>query len=100
MCGSKPLLAMYISKPKAVFSFRVAFAEQNSTSTLNFVPALAALNECTHYEHEIRSKCAYFCRFSQIEYNEIWMSRDWSKKTGKDQNFTVNKKSTIFELSS
>ena len=27
-------------------------------------------------------------------------NRDWSKKTGKDQKLTTNKKSTIFELSS
>ena len=26
--------------------------------------------------------------------------RDWLKKTGQDQNLTLNKKSTIFELSS
>ena len=28
-------------------AFRAVLAEQNSTSTLNFVPALAALNEMT-----------------------------------------------------
>ena len=31
---------------------------QNSTNTLDLVPALAALNKSTHYEYEIRSRCA------------------------------------------
>ena len=30
----------------------------------------------------------------------VRVPRDWSKKTGKDQKLTTNKKSTIFELSS
>ena len=50
--GTRPALSVALA-------YRANLAEESSASTLNFVPALAALNECTHYECEIRSRCAH-----------------------------------------
>ena len=35
-------------------AFRAVWAQPNCTSTRNLVPALAALNDCAHYECEVR----------------------------------------------
>ena len=50
---------MHADTPRSsvALAFRAILAEQNSTSTINLVPALAALNESTYYEGEIMSPC-------------------------------------------
>ena len=56
--GSKPLSHSCGQISNIASAFRAVWAQSNSTSTLDLVPALAALNEGTYYECEIRSQCA------------------------------------------
>ena len=57
MVGSKPLSHSCGQNSNVASAFRAVWAQPNSTSTLDLVPAMAALNESTHYECEIRSQC-------------------------------------------
>ena len=53
--GSKPLSHSCGQISKFESAFRAVWVQPKSTSALNLVPALAALNKSTHYECEIRS---------------------------------------------
>ena len=64
--GNEPLMHSVAT----ALAFKAVLAKQNSSSTLDSVPALAALNESTHFECEIRSWCAIYpplLRFIVIE---------------------------------
>ena len=54
--GSKPLMPANGTGSSIAFAFRAISPEPNSTSTLDLVPTLAALNESTHYECEVGSQ--------------------------------------------
>ena len=55
--GSKPLSHSCGQNSNVASAFRAVWVKPKSTSTLDLVPALAALNKSTHYECEIRSQC-------------------------------------------
>ena len=45
------------SECNVAIAFRAVLVEQSNTCTLDLVPALAAMNESTNYECEIKSQC-------------------------------------------
>ena len=55
MVGSNPLSAQCLHVCQDRTTLKAILAGQKRTSTLDLVPALAALNKSTHYECEIRS---------------------------------------------
>ena len=56
---SKPLLHACRPWLNLASAFRTVWVQPNSNITLDLVPALAALNKCTHYECEIRLQRDY-----------------------------------------
>ena len=56
--GSKPLSHSCGQNSNFASAFRAVLTQPKNTSSLDLVPALAALNKSTHYECEITSRCA------------------------------------------
>ena len=71
--GSKPLLHSCGQNSNAASAIRVVWAQPNSTSTLDSMPALAALNKSTHCECEIRPRLGIsvtFCNYVDLKFSK------------------------------
>ena len=77
-----PLFLACVSRSNIAVAIRAVSVEKNSTSTLDLLPESAALNKCTHYECEIRSRCAYkhnaLKARSYIRIRTLWLDSSWT----------------------